>query len=252
MIFATLSQRASRFPRPASLFPLFLFLTTTLACHDYGTGIAPGSAATVDVTVAHTELEVGQQDQATAIVRDQYGTPIDAGPVTWSSTFTPVAGISPTTGQILAIASGNTEIVATVAGKVGRLKITVSPPPLLINEVFPNGDLPGGWVELYNPTPHAVDLAGWTVTNNDLSASFTFPAGVTIESGGYAAVNEVTLPHPLNATDAVHVFNKFGVQSDGFAWTANVVGTSYGRCPDGVGGFVTLQTPTRKAINACP
>jgi hypothetical protein len=230
---------------------LVLFLTTTLACHDYGTGITPGRAATVDVAVAHTELEVGQQDQATAVVRDQYGTLIEGGPVTWSSTFTPVAGISPTTGQILAIAPGNTEIVATVAGKVGRLRITVSSPPILVNEVFPNGDLPGGWVELYNPTPRTIDLAGWTVTNNDLTVSFTFPDGVTIEGGGYAAVNEVTLPHPLNATDAVHVFSKFGVQSDSFAWTANVVGTSYGRCPNGFGEFVTLQAPTRKAANTC-
>jgi hypothetical protein len=242
----------SYFPLRGSLFPLFLSLTTTIACHDYGTGVTTLSAATVDVAVAHTELEVGQQDAATAIVRDQYGAPIDAGPVVWSSTFVEVAGISPTTGEILAIAPGNTEIVATIGGKVGRQRITVSPPPILVNEVFPNGDLPGGWVELYNPTARAIDLAGWTVSNADLSSSFTFPAGVTIEAGGYAAVNEVTLPHPLNATDAVHVFNKFGVQSDSFSWAANVVGTSYGRCANGLGGFVTIQAPTRKAPNTCP
>src|SRR3954468_7627662 len=88
----------SRFPLPASLFPLLL--TTTLACHDYGTGTSTRSAATVVVAVAHTELEVGQQDAAIATVRDQYGAPIDAGPVVWSSTFTEVAGISPTTGEI--------------------------------------------------------------------------------------------------------------------------------------------------------
>jgi len=132
-------------------------------------------------------------------------------------------------------------------------RVTASPPPILINEVNPNGDLPaGGWVELFNPTARAVDLAGWTITSNDVSRSFTFPAGVIIESGGYVAVNEQTLPSALDATDAVHVFNKFGVQSDSYSWTSNVVGTTYGRCPDGRGPLITTLAPTRKAVNACP
>ena len=131
--------------------------------------------------------------------------------------------------------------------------VTVSPPPILINEVNPNGDLPaGGWVELFNPTARAVDLTDWTITNCDVLRSFTFPAGVIIEPGGYVAVNEQTLPVALNATDAVHVFNKFGVQSDSYSWTNNASGTSYGRCPDGIGPLVTTLAPTRKAVNACP
>ena len=73
-----------------------------------------------------------------------------------------------------------------------------------------------------------------------------------IESGGYVAVNEQTLPHPLDATDAVHLLNKFGVQSDSFSWTANTAGTSYGRCPDGLGPLVITLAPTREAVNACP
>ena len=87
----------------------------------------------------------------------QYGTPIDAGPVTWSSTFPEVAVVQPTTGLMLAIASGTTQISATIAGKVGRRTVAVSPP-----------------------------------------------------------------------------------------------GTSYGRCPDGVGPLLTTLAPTRKAVNACP
>ena len=226
-------------------------LTTTLACHDSGTGPAARNVAAVDVTLESTEIEMGQQVTATALVRDQFGAPIDAGPVTWSSSFPEVAVVSPTTGQILAVASGTTQISATIAGKVGLRTVTVSPPPILINEVFPNGDLPGGWVELFNPTPHAVDLTGWTVSGGDITQSFAFPAGVIIESGGYAAVNEVTLPVELGATDAVHLFNKFGVQSNQFVWINNQPGTSYARCPDGQGPFVATQTLTRKAPNAC-
>jgi hypothetical protein len=154
---------------------------------------------------------------------------------------------------MLAIASGTAQITATIAGKVGRRTVTVSPPPILINEVNPNGNLPAsGWVELFNPTARAVDISGWTISNSDISRSFTLPAGVIIESGGYVAVNEQTLPHPLDATDAAHLFNKFGVQSDSFAWTANTAGTSYGRCPDGIGPLVITLAPTRAAANACP
>lgn len=234
-----------------SFFPLPALLLT-LACNDSGTGPANRSVATVDVAVAHPELEEGQHDTATAVARDQFGAPIDAGPVSWSSTFPIVAVVNAATGEIVGNASGNAEIVATVAGRTGRLRITVSPPPLLINEVFPNGDLPGGWVEIFNPTAEAVDLSGWTVTGGDITRAFTFPAGVIVESGGYAAVNEVTLPVELGATDAVHLFNKFGVQANQFVWTNNQVGTSYVRCPDGLGPFVVTSTPTRKAANACP
>jgi hypothetical protein len=231
-----------------------LMVTVSVSCStDYGTGTASRVVTSVDVALGSSEIEVGQPDTASAAVLDQYGAPIDAGPVTWSSTFPEVAVVQPTTGLILAIASGTTQISATIAGKVGGRTVTVSPPPILVNEVNPNGDLPaGGWVELFNPTARAVDLTGWTITNGDVLRSFTFPAGVIIESGGYVAVNEQTLPVALNATDAVHVFNKFGVQSDSYSWANNALGTSYGRCPDGIGPLVTTLAPTRKAVNACP
>ncbi len=242
-----------RFPGAHFVALALMVFSASVACSgDYGTGAKNRVVASVDVSLASSEIEVGQPDTATAVALDQYGAPIDAGPVTWSSTFTEVAVVQPTTGLILAIASGTAQITATIAGKVGRRTVTVSPPPILINEVNPNGNLPAaGWVELFNPTARAVDISGWTISNSDISRSFTLPAGVIIESGGYVAVNEQTLPHPLDATDAVHLFNKFGVQSDSFAWTANTVGTSYGRCPDGIGPLVVTLAPTRAAPNTC-
>jgi hypothetical protein len=232
-------------------------LVVGIACSDSGMSAPPPVVTTVDVVLSHAELETGQFDTVVAIALDQSGTPIsNPGPVTWGTAFPAVAGVHPLTdgfrGEIFAIQSGNTRISATIAGVTDSKPIVVSPPPILINEVFPNGDLPGGWVELFNPTARSVDLSGWTVTNGDVFQSFTFPAGVIVESGGYAAVNEVTLPVQLGATDAVHLFSKYGVQSDAFAWTGNTPGTSYGRCPDGRGPFVNLLTQTRKAANACP
>jgi uncharacterized protein YjdB len=116
-------------------------LAASIACGD-STSPASQEVATVDVALVHNEIEIGQHDTATAVARNQSGGAVDAGSVTWSSTFPEVAVVSPTTGEILAIASGTTQISANVAGKVGRRTVIVSPPPILINEVFPNGDVP--------------------------------------------------------------------------------------------------------------
>jgi hypothetical protein len=230
-----------------------LVLAAVLGCStDYGSGPSNRVATSVDVALVHSEIEVGQTDTATATVLDQYGSPIAGSAVTWSSTFPEVAAVQPTTGRIFAVASGRTEIVATSAGKEARKVLTVSAPAILINEVNPNGDLPGGWVEMFNPTGSAIDMSGWTISGGDITHSFTFPAGVVIAPGGYVAVNEVTLPIELGTTDAVHLFSKYGVQSDSFSWAGNVPGKTYGRCPDGRGPFVDPLDPTRKSANACP
>jgi uncharacterized protein YjdB len=76
-------------------------------------------------------LEMDQSITAIAVALDLFGAPIDKGPVTWSSTFPEVAVVQPTTGQLLAINSGMTQIIATVAGKDGHRTLTVSPPPIL-------------------------------------------------------------------------------------------------------------------------
>lgn len=229
-----------------------LSLVSFLACAgDYGT--SPSRMVTsVNVALSHSELETGQTDTAVATALDQYGTGINAGAVAYSSTFPQVATVDPTTGQVHAVASGRTEIVATVGGTSGRVAITVSPPPIIINEVNPNGDQPSGWVEMFNPTARTVDMAGWTVATGDPAHPFTIPAGVIVGPGEYAAVNDQTIPSGLNATGAVHLYNKYGVQSDTYAWIGNVPGTSYARCPDGRGPFVSTDTPTRKAVNVCP
>jgi hypothetical protein len=130
---------------------------------------------------------------------------------------------------------------------------------LVINEVFPDSTLPDGFVEIFNPTARAVNMEGWRVlVPGPVPNSFTFPAGVIIEPGGFAAVNEVTLPHSIGAIGAVALFSRLGILADAFAWDVNERGKSFARCPDGMGGTVDDQaqlvvtaTPTRKAPNIC-
>jgi hypothetical protein len=122
--------------------------------------------------------------------------------------------------------------------------------PIRINEIQPNGDAPGGWVELYNATPAASDLSGWAITASDSSNGFVLPMGVTIPAGGYRVLNESIFPLGLNAADAVHLFNRNGVQVDSFSWLATPA-TSFGRCPDGLGDFVTTTASSRGFPNVC-
>lgn len=239
-------MRPTRFPALA-----LSALCASLACSDHTTGPAPSEVATINVTLNASEIEVGQFDTATVILLDQSGAPIDKGPVTWTSTFPEVAAVQPTTGKIFAFASGMTQIIATIDGKEGHQTVTVSPPPILVNEVFPNGDLPGGWVELFNPTARAVDMTGWTISSEADFLAAPIAPGTIIPSGGYFIVEEASFPFGLDAFDGVHLFSRFGIQSNSAAWRGNPP-TTLGRCPDGRGAFAVTVAPSKGAANLCP
>ncbi len=69
--------------------------------------------------------------------------------------------------------------------------------PLVINEfqpcnesLFPGekGDFPD-WIEIYNPSTGAIDVSGFGLSDDRLSPlKWTFPAGTTIDAGGYLLV----------------------------------------------------------------
>ncbi len=60
---------------------------------------------------------------------------------------------------------------------------------ILISEVFydtPGRDRIEEWVELYNPTGAAVDLSGWTLSDN--SKTYTIPSGTVIGAGSFLII----------------------------------------------------------------
>jgi hypothetical protein len=242
-------------PRRAPVFVFALISVAALGCGSASTEPQVHSVASIDVLVKN-ELEIGEGDTAIGIARDESGSPIPGATVSWSSTSPDVAVIAPESGEVHTKAIGTTEIFAMAGGKVGSKRVTVLPPPLLINEVNPDGDLAGGWIEVFNSTPRAIDLARWfivTVIGPNHVEVYTFPAGSVIGAGEFVVVDEVMIPGLLNANGAVALFSGFGVQSDGLSWSANVSGTAYARCPDGdrSGALVSTTAPTRKAPNVC-
>jgi hypothetical protein len=237
--------------------PVFLFALITaaaLGCGSDGTEPRVQSVASIDVS-AKNELEIGEKDTATAIARDESGAPISGTAVTWSSTFPDVAVITPE-GEVSTKTIGTTEIVATAGAKVGRQRVTVLPPPLLFNEVNPDGDLTGGWIEVFNSTPRAIDLTRWfivTVIGPSHVEVYQFPAGSVVGAGEFVVVDETLIPGLLNANGTVVLFSAFGVGADALSWSANASGIAYARCPDGdrSGALVSTTAPTRKAPNVC-
>ena len=79
-------------------FALITVAVPVACSSDYGTGTTNRVVTSVDVSLASSEIEMDQPDTARAAALDEYSAPIDAGPVTWSSTFPPVAVVQPTTG----------------------------------------------------------------------------------------------------------------------------------------------------------
>lgn len=214
---------------------------------------APGSVlTTLRLSLADSAAEVGQFTHATATALDQHDAPIAAGPATYVSSKPEVAGISPTTGLILAIAPGTTLITATVDGRTAQRVLTVFAAAVRINEIEPDGNALGGWVEFYNPTDAAVDLSGWTLTGPDIFIGSQLPVGTTILARGYLVVDESQILFGLDGDGyEFHVFSRHGVQVDAHAWSAEPA-TTFGRCPEGTGDFVTTTVPTRGSENACP
>ena len=73
--------------------------------------------------------------------------------------------------------------------------------PVVINEVFYNIATKGGWIELFNRTSTAEDIATWTIAAS--GQTYTFPASSSISPDGYVIV------HWNNAEIAANSGNNF-------------------------------------------
>jgi Lamin Tail Domain len=228
-------------------------------CGDYSNAvyqpIDPTGTSTVPVLTSISlslpveTIEAAETITATAVGLDQFGHPIATGPVTFSSSKPEVAGIGSANGEIFGRTSGATEITATIGSTSAHHTLLVAKPPIRINEIFPNGDVPGGFVELVNPTDHDIDLGGWSLSSSRVFATVILPAGFIISAHGYVVISEGNFPEGLKSTDAVHLLSRFGVQVDEYAWLSNPQ-LDYSRCPEIDGPFV-FSVPTRKAANDC-
>ena len=233
-----------------TLAALLVFTAAVTAGCDSSDSTAVPTIATVTLTLGADSIEDGQANTAKAVALDKFGDTLTFSP-TFSSSVPTVVGINPFTGNMIALSAGTTEITATFGQKTARKVLTVLAPAIRVNEVKPNGEGPGGWIELFNPTDRPVDVSGWVITSSNHFAAFTFPAGLIIAPRAFLTIEEADFPEGLKSADEVHLFNRFGVQADQFSWPVNPT-TSFGRCPEGTGPFVTNVAPSKTRANQCP
>ncbi|WP_420098423.1 lamin tail domain-containing protein [Corynebacterium sp.] len=120
---------------------------------------------------------------------------------------------------------------------------------VVINEVESNGDPDGDWVELANTDPNnAVDLAGWSIVDDDDSHDpIVLPEDTVVESGGYIVI-PTEENFGLGGKDTVTLRDADDTLVDETSWTTHA-STTWGRVPDMTGDFTVTGEPTKGLRN---
>ncbi|HVL49589.1 MAG TPA: lamin tail domain-containing protein [Candidatus Thermoplasmatota archaeon] len=112
-------------------------------------------------------------------------------------------------------------VTALVTTAVAQAAAPLAPNHLVLNEVVANPlgtDLGNEWIEIYNPTPFDVDLAGWTVTDRDTGASGgTDGLSGIVPAFGHLVVT-LKAPRLANTADDVALVAPDGLVVDEIAW----------------------------------
>jgi hypothetical protein len=127
-------------------------------------------------------------------------------------------------------------------------------PEVVINEVAATG-APADWIEIVNRSGAAVDLSGWTVTDDDPEHVHAFDSGQMLDAGAYLLLLKEDaggFTFGLGDMDSVVLYAPDGAAVDTTTWEGGQSpdGNTWGRMPNGSGDFMTLETPTPGGANA--
>lgn len=133
------------------------------------------------------------------------------------------------------------------------LEVSAAVTDLRINEIESNtSPSSNDWVEIYNPTGSPVSLVGLQFRDNDPDHPKVVLASGTVPANGYAILEEtIDFPFGLGDGDSVTLWQSDGTTViDTHTWGPHAA-TTYGRCPNGTGSFVTTASSTKGAANDC-
>lgn len=139
-------------------------------------------------------------------------------------------------------------------GTANNCAVVVPAAKIVINEVESKDGMPGDWVELYNAGNAVADVSGWVLKDKNNNDAYQIPANTTVGAGGYFVLNQAQFVFNFGAADSARLYLfANGGQSlvDSYAWATHAA-TTYGRCPNGTGPFVTTVAPTKGTSNSCP
>lgn len=116
-------------------------LLLTMGCGDGTLEPAPEVVATVEIGGSDRTLAVGDTVRLVGVARGPDGREIAGLPLAWMSEAGAVAAVtgSGTTALVRAMAPGTAAIRASAGGKVGRVTLTVTPPPVRVDTVVLHG-----------------------------------------------------------------------------------------------------------------
>ena len=169
--------------------------------------------------------------------------------------------------EMIDVAGGNSDpanwLASSGNGSPGQANPAAPAPAIVINEVaadnpsaVPNAGTFPDWIELRNTTAAAVNLAGWSLSDDGNARKFVFPAGTAIPANGHlvvwcdASTNTTPGIHAGFALDRegdnVFLHNTQTQRVDAVSFGNQVPNLTVGR----VGSFWALTTPTPSAANA--
>ncbi|MBX6331549.1 MAG: Ig domain-containing protein, partial [Gemmatimonadaceae bacterium] len=240
-------------------------------------GDSTGSNAVTSVTVSGsaTALIVGQTTQLTATARTQSGTVLASAPMTWSTSNSAVATVSPA-GVVRGVAAGTVTIRATSGGVTGELPMSVIPIPIASVSVAPaartlalsdtvtltatvrdgsGNALTGRTVTWSSSAPARVSLSATTGASVIATAVAPGTVTVTATSEGHSGQATITVNAAPSANAPTIASVAGGALITAGETGVAIVGTNFSTTPaqnfvtiDGVAATVTAATATQLTI----
>jgi len=146
-----------------------------------GDKVTGPAVATVSVTLAKSEILIGETTTGTATLKDATGAVITGRAVTWSSGTTSVATVS-STGVVTGVTAGTSVIAATSEGNTGTATVTVTAPVASVTVSLASSSISIG--STTQATATLQDAGGNTLTGRTVAWSSGTTSVATVDANG--------------------------------------------------------------------
>ena len=122
---------------------------------------------------------------------------------------------------------------------------------LYINEVCSGGE-GGDWIEIFNSTDESLDISGYHVQDNKgTDEEYTFPAGSSVEAGGFVVIEEGTFEFGISGSgDSITLLDEAYAVIDAVQVPAMDDNYTYSRTEDGGSSWETVAGGTKGRSNS--
>lgn len=173
--------------------------------------------------------------------------------------FTIILALALAAALVVMFINGNGSAAGQDVGTEAALSSVV-----LINEAMASnsGAVPddegnfSDWIELYNPTAEEINISGWGLSDDPLTAAkWAFPAKTTIPAGGYLLVycsgredassgGALHANFKINSSETITLSDSSGSPVDRLALTEVAQNSSIGRQADNLDEWASFELPT--------